>query len=565
MKTTQILSALFLLSGSFTASAAPSAQQIPSEVESQAQEIEAKFNSVMASECASRFCTPVGCEVTGFKTLDEKQNSSLPGLDESNEVTSDLQYKLSSLRCEYAYEPTLSAEAVTDLNQRLSDKVRSAGIAMNVQGRKLRAPNEALRQAEVKPILPGATVAPENPMLKAFASALPNLLLALAIFGGLFALIWAARRLGKPKPLAPVIEVAAADEAEVASTEPTAFALVNKKERIMENLASNPTLAAEALEPFIARGDVNEICRVLQQFGPAPLSYFARKADNRELFAAVHKRFEETNDEPSGKELWNFYEKLERLIALAQLGRPEGVLKDEFAFLSDLAPDEFSALIAGLPQDELLAVLSFVPNTLRNQFLQSRDSAFISAYTEHLLRYPRLSEQMLKRLAKQMHEQYIARHSEIKQISRDQQSQIEQLLNSLNGNQQGQLFTGLKKQNPVLFNHLISEIPLDRAVSQMSESVLNDVFLTLNPDEAAAYLRTHPDREAILAKLKAPVARGIEARMQAQPKQFGLALDFDEDHDTQAARERVTDILKTKSTRGEVNLRRINESVLQNL
>lgn len=539
---------------------------IPPEVQNQAQSIEGRFQSVIAEECASRLCTPVGCEVTAFKTLDEKQASSLPGLDESDEVATDLQYKLSAMRCEFAYEPILSSDAVTSLRQRVADKVRTVGVALNVQGRKLSAANPLLKESKDAAAPPPATPPAESSFAKGFGEALPGLLLALAITAGLLALIWGFRRLGKPKPVAVETE---RPEVEVAteSNEPTAFAIVNKKERILESLSANPQVTAAALEPIVAKGDVSEICRVLKQFGPAPLSYFAQKSEYRDLFAAVHKRYEEADEEQSNTELNDFFDKLERLLALAQLGRPESALQDDLAFVKDLAPDEFAQLVGELSEDELMAVLSFVPASLRAHYLQSRDGRFVEAYAKHLLSYPRLSEQLLRRLARQMREQYNAKHAEIRKVSRDQIAQIEQLLNALNGPQRSHLFASLRKENPVVFERLLSEVPLDQALAHAPESVLNDLFLTLTPDEAAAYLRAHPDRQAVVAKLKIPLARVINERMGPVLKRVGTPLDFQEDETplTVQARERVSEILKDKSVKGEVNLRRINEAVLGSL
>ena len=115
-KTVLLLGSLLLAP---SLSPAENAVQIPPDVEGQARVLEAKFNSVLESECAGNLCTPVGCEVTSFHTLDEKQNSSLPGLDVGDEVAGELQYKLASLRCEFAYEPSLSNEAVNVLRQRV--------------------------------------------------------------------------------------------------------------------------------------------------------------------------------------------------------------------------------------------------------------------------------------------------------------------------------------------------------------------------------------------------------------------------------------------------------------
>ena len=548
---------------------AETANQIPMEIETQARDLESKFNAVLAQECVSKLCTPVGCEVTSFRTLDEKQNASLPGLDMSEEAPGELQYKLSALRCEFAYEPLLSDEAVSTLRKRISDKVRSTGVALTVQGRKLSAANPLLKEAQA-PVASPASVSNTSVLVSAVAKALPNLVLVLALTAGLLALIWAYRRLGKDKPAVNVedapedVAAAVADEnvaAAAVSEGPSAFAVMNKKERLKEALAAQPEIAAAALEPLILKGDVDEICRVLKHFGPEPLVTFSKLAEYRDLFLAVHKRYSEEAFEDENKVLMTFFEKLERLVSLAQLGRPQANLQAELGFLRDLAPDEFAALTVGFQPEELFALLAFVPQHLRAHYLQTRDGRFVETYVQHVLQHPRLSEQMLRRLARQLHEQYKVRHAEIKKVSRDQVTQIEQLLNTLGTTARNQLFSSLRKDNPALLERLSSEVLLDRALVHAPETVLNDLFLTITPDEAAAYLQGHPDSKAILTKLKTPLAQAIRSRFDLR---LNSELNFLENADPMAeqARLKVNDILKAKSVSGEVNLRRINEAAL---
>lgn len=547
---------------------AQEAQQIPPEVEAQAQAVEAKFTSVLNQECTDRLCTPVGCSVTSFRTLDEEQNSSLPGLDVSDENTGPLQYKLSSMRCEFAYEPLLSEQAVATLRKRISDKVRSTGMALAVTGRKLSATNPLLKEAQAN--TPAAPSSALETLIKDVSRSLPQILLILAITAALLSLIWAARRLGKEKPVSEEA-VAAPETAPVsdasltpAAEGPSAFEVLNKKERLAETLAANPAIAAAALEPIVRKGDVDEICRVLKHFGPEPLAPFAQGAEYRDLFASVHQRYGEEAFEESNTSLMGFLEKLERFVALAQLGRPETPLNAELGFLRDLAPDEFAQLVSGFQSEELMAILSFVPANLRGHFLQSRDPRFVEAYVQNVLQHPRLSEQMLRRLARQLHQQYTARFSEIRRVSRDQLTQIEGLLNTLAPGQRRQLYASIRKDNPALFERLSSEVLLDRALVNAPEAVLNDLFLTITPDEAAAYLQSHPDSKAILGKLKAPLSQSIRSRFDLRQNSD---LTFLETSDPLAeqARLKVNDVLKAKSAKGEVNLRRINESVMDSL
>jgi len=528
---------------------ADNALTIPPEVESEARTIEAKFNSVLDQECGAKTCTPTGCVVTSFHTLDEKQDSSLPGLDESDESQAPLQYKLASLRCEFAHEPTLSNEAVNVLRQRVADKVRTAGVSLNIQARKLSA---ALNEA------PKAI---DKPAASPFQTTGAVLALIAGVTAAALALIWALRRLGKPRPVEEVI-AEQAEKQTAASDEPNAFALIEKKERLQGAL-TNPALAAAALQPLIAKNEPADLCRVLKHFGPAPLVSFVDQPQNRDLFAAVHTQYEEDAPKESNTEMWQFLERVERLVTLAQLGRPEGGVQEELNFLGELAPDEFTELVQGLTHDELMAVLSFVPLRLRAHYLQQCDERQVEAYAQHILKYPRLSEQAMRRLAATLKTRYSESRGEIKKVSRDQVQQLEQLLNNLSGPRRTQLLSRVRKETPELLNRLTSEVVLDGAVVHAPVNVLNEVFLELDPSEGAAYLQSHPDREAILRKLNVSLGQSLTKRIQMR----GEKLDFveSESDDLERTRHKLNEIMKSKSLRGEINLRSMNEAVVKTL
>jgi len=523
------------------------AVQVPPDVDAQAKTLEAKFNAVLEQECGRSLCTPAGCEVTAFRTLDEKQNASLPGLDVSDETEGPLQYKLSSLRCEFAHEPTLSNEAINALRQRIAEKVRVAGVSLNIQARKL----TAAYSDSVKSQAPEAN-------LTSWQSVLAGSFLILALTIAALALIWSVRRLGKP---APIVEENEASSP-TATTDVNAFAILEKKERLQAALI-NPGLAAVALQPLIGKGDVTEICRVLKHFGPAPLVSFVDKPENRDLFSEVHKKYEEAAPEENNSELWNFFEKIERLVSLAQLGRPEIGVREELDFLSELEPDEFTELVGDLSHDELMAVLSFVPLRLRAHYLQLCDEGQVEAYAQHILKYPRISEQSMRRLAQGLKEKFSASRTSIKKVSRDQMQQLEQLLNTLSGARRSQLLNRVRKETPALLSRISSEVLLDGALMNAPEDILNELFLELSPDEAAAYLQSLPDRQKILGKLKGSLGQSITNRIKLR----GESLDFLEAESSavQQTRQRVNEIMRIKSSRGEINLRMMNEPVLQSL
>jgi flagellar motor switch protein FliG len=177
------------------------------------------------------------------------------------------------------------------------------------------------------------------------------------------------------------------------------------------------------------------------------------------------------------------------------------------------------------------------------------------------LKYPRLSEQAMRRLAQTLRTKYSESRSEIKKVSRDQVQQLEQLLNTLSGSRRTQLLSRVRKETPELLNRLTSEVVLDGAIAHAPNSVLNEVFLELDPNEGAAYLQAQPDREAILKKLSASLGQSLLSRI----KLGGAQLDFVESEsiELQRTRNKLNAIMKSKSLRGEVNLRSMNEAVVK--
>lgn len=550
--------------------------QIPPEVETQAQAIDEKFAATLNEECGAKLCAPVGCEIVRFRTLDRTQNSSLPGLDpEADEAPVILQYKLEAIRCEFVHEPSVTADAIASLRQRLAAKVRQAGVTVAVNGRRLNAANPAFRGttgAEKSPLLAPPN-AEQGGLARAIHESLPTAITILLGTLGAMALIWSLRRLGKPRPIEPSPE-ALADEAQATSEAPlasagenagpSAVAIITKREYLKDLLASDADLSERVLVPLVQNGEKEDLCRVLQHFGPQPLARLAQSPEHTDLFAAVRKKYETETREESNAVVGSFLDKIERLLALAQLGRQETSLDGEFSFLKDLGADEFLQLTSSLEIDELLAALSFVPAPLRAKFLQGCDDSFVDAWVQHVARHPRVPAQVVRRVARKMRDEFTARHSEIKSVTREQLPILEQVLNSMSSKKRTALLARLQAEQPALFEQLLSQSFFDRSLVALPEGALNDLFLRLTPEEGAAYLNGHPDRHAVLAKLKAPLAAAVRNQAQFALPRIGLDLDFIESETPLArqARTRLNDGIKEKAASGEINLRRLNEAAL---
>jgi hypothetical protein len=572
---------------------AKAAVQVPAEVEAQAQILEERFIAVLTEECPNKVCAPVGCEVLGFKTLDQKQNSSLPGLDVGDDVVEDLHFRLSSARCDFTYESTLSADAVSALRQRLNAKLQRGQLNLAITGRKLNALGPALQAATGTGQLPAAAPAPPidsgASIWTTFAPAISNAMLLILGTIALVTLIWAFRRVGKSNPvtadgaslqkLAPAADASRGENASASTeaapaahqnaiTEPSAIMMIAKRDQIAEQLRSNPQLTEPTFLPIIAKENVADLCRVLQHFGPELLAPLSQRPEYREVFAEVRKRFQEDQPTEKNSEIWAFLERIERLLSLSQLGRDDISLQNELKFLSDLTPDEFNELVRDLNDDELMVVLSFVPGALRARYLNACTEARIESYVKHVLLHPRLPDQLVRQIASRLRASYCQRHAEIKSVSLDQIPMLEQLLNILPAGRRDRLVRQLKTEQPSVFEQLLSGVLLDGALAHAPDAIVNEIFLHLSPEEGAAYLNAHTDRTTIMAKLKGPLAKSISLHSSGTLHRIGLdGINFVETENSMAekVREKITEVLKEKSRTGALDLRSLNEASIKTL
>lgn len=111
--------------------------QTPSVVASEALIISERFSQVLEEECPINICNSVGCETSRFVTLDETQDSSLPGMSSSEPTAKTVQYKLAGVKCEFAYEPTFDESKLAALRQRLLQRVKQGGVNLTLISRKL--------------------------------------------------------------------------------------------------------------------------------------------------------------------------------------------------------------------------------------------------------------------------------------------------------------------------------------------------------------------------------------------------------------------------------------------
>src|SRR5690606_10516258 len=121
--------------------------QVPSPIAQEVQSIDDQFRNVLETECPEPRCYHIGCELGRFDTIDKVQGSSLPGLDITEKPSAALQYKLRSVQCAFSHEAALSDEDVATLRQRLSSRVRPAGVKLLLNARRL-PPKSELTDAE---------------------------------------------------------------------------------------------------------------------------------------------------------------------------------------------------------------------------------------------------------------------------------------------------------------------------------------------------------------------------------------------------------------------------------
>ncbi len=559
--------------------------QIPPVVQMQLQTYQDRFQQILAEECPGALCTATGCEITSFATLDEQQDASLPGLETPKDQTSAPQYKLTGVRCEFAYEATLNNEALNSLKQRLQAKAKAAGTSLGLTPRKLAPKAEAFKnfadnQEPTDPKPPANADEVESP----WQSLLPWMAFASLLTLLSLLLIWGFRRIGRPKTTAlSPLNLTAAKENLISkdpTSEPTAAMILARVQHLKENLQKDPQIAM-AFKPLLQAADIKTLCQILRHFGPEALTPFNGLVEFKDALTELRLAYQNFTEGESNFEIWQFLDKIERLFVASEVGTVEPTLQEEFGFIQNLEADEFFRLLQTLEEDDLPMILSFAPTNLQNCFFQKLDSIQLMNLMEKLSTVNHWPDKVVREKIHAIRQIYQSRQSELKTVAIDRFTLMEQILNSLSSKDRQQLIAKLGAGEAGLLENSLSRMFMDETLTLIPGEVLNDVFLQIAPEKAAAYLDSLPYRERILSRLNSTLAQSIRrwtktAKGLSSTLTLNLAKNesaFVEDEQNQlslttakraeAGRNEIAHLIREYGNERKINLRALNQSLLQ--
>ena len=545
--------------------------QVPPIVQQGVNEINDRFLSVLEEECPNNKCFPVGCEVSNFLTLDETSTSSLPGLGEEP-AKGPVQYKLTSVVCEFTHETGMEAEAVSSLKQRLRQKVKKVGVTVNIRSRELQpkldeesvADNnkeaEANRKQELMMTLPW--------YLALWHTMLPFLPWLLSVMVGAFAfmiILWSVRRVGRVERRDPRARTRSSDHLVPGTSASTALALPDEAEptphmmmiritQLREELLKDQKLIELTLRKHIDEENFDELCMVLRHFGPEMISPLKEKAEYRDTLTALSKAYSDKDfDEETPSDTWKFLSRLERSITAAKVRIESEPLEDEFSFMTAIEVDEFIGILREVTEQEALAAVAYAPPRLRERFFAQASAAFTSKFVAHLAKVERMPDHFVRNVAKKLRQLFMDKGAGYRTIRVDRIPLLEQALNSLDTAQRKALVTDMGKDDPTVLHSLAPVIFLDDSLQFVPDDVLTETFLSLPPNEAGNYLASFTWGPKLIKRLNPRVQDAIAPYVNSRAINQNLV---------QAARKKIATFIKAQDQKGTIDLRTINSNII---
>ncbi len=546
--------------------------QIPAVVESQLQSYQEKFYQVLSEECPSSLCSPVNCDVVRFLTLDEKQDSSLPGLETPQENIKTPQYKISQVKCEFTYESTLNNETLNSIKQRILAKAKWSGTQLQLIGRKLNPKSNQLVQLLASPLPQADLKLQDNKSQEKNSNNNLYLLIGMAALLLLASLVYFLSRQSKinsklnPKLNSQDLEKTALQNSmqnKNAIPDVTTAMILNRSQHLKDKLNQNQILTEMALTPFLQNSDLKNLCLLLRHFGSESLKPFADKLEFKEKLTQLREAYQNYNDiAESNLDVWSFFDKIERYIVAAEVGSYEKSLHEEFSFIHTLDTSEFFHLLQILAEEDIALVLSFSPNHLQNAFYKKLQPQQISNLVNEITKTKYLSDKIVRERALFIRNMYLAKRTELKTVELNKLPVIEQLINTLEPKARYQLIQGLKVNHKELFDQVIDSLFLDESLLILPIEVLNEIFVSIPTDQIASYLSKISFADKILSRVNPVLANSIKVQFN-----FANSLDFIEDSSTikneSVGRDAIVQQIRNQVLKGKINLKRINESLLE--
>lgn len=535
---------------------ASSAVQVPTAIKTEVLGIQDRFVSALEEECPSGKCYAIGCEVSRFLTLDEQQNSSLPGLDSSAPAqVPTLQYKLASVRCEFTYEASLSDEALSVLRQRLNQKVKPVGVSVSLVSRKLDSKEELANSIAPKQLDAYKPQTWHGVLYLAFLPFLPWFVTALLLIIGSLALLWGFRRLGKAAPeTAGTTETADGTSLALTKPDPTPLQIINRIKYLNEMINEHPRIGEISLKTELDNENFIGLSMFLRHFGPEYLNPFKDRHEYREPLMKLAQHYKDNAREESSSELWVYLDKLERSLVAAKVQVDQEPLEAEFSFLAVLSVEELVGILKEVSEKEAVAAIAYAPRVLREKFFSQTNPSFTVNFIEQLTEVDKLPDSFVREAARKMRHIYYAKGETLRTAHVDKYPLLEQALNALEPEKRKKMLLDMGKDNPALIKGIAPAVFLDESLAYIDDASLTEAFLTAEPAELAEYLLSFPGGRQVFDRLNKRVQESMQAYLRwgrdADPRRAGVA------------RQAIANYVKQLDAKGTVNLRAINEKLL---
>lgn len=522
--------------------------QTPSVVASEALIISERFSQVLEEECPINICNSVGCETSRFVTLDETQDSSLPGMSSSEPTAKTVQYKLAGVKCEFAYEPTFDESKLAALRQRLLQRVKQGGVNLTLISRKL------LPKADLTaPSGPGTpkpmALSRGDLLVQEFAPFLPWI--AIISLLGTFTVVGIFIRY-RHKIKKSLATFAAEDGATPEGPQISAEQLLERTAYVRRIYQEDTALSEFAIRSLLEQNNLDELCRILKHFGPELFATYKQHGQFESTLEALSVKYQDYAGADSPEKFWEFLERSERRITAAKVGMTTDPLSYEFAFMDRMEVDELIGLLEELTELEGLALIVNGPQSLRQELFASAGPVFVAKFVKYLTRQERLSDQFVRQAVAKARRIYNEKGGAMKIVAVNKLPLLEDALNSLDGKQRAALLGEIEKDQPHALNSVGAKMFLDASLVKLPEDLLTEAFLLVTPKAAAAYLDSLDGQVDVLQRLK--------PRLQEVIRPFMGAALLDRNQ-VKEARQVIAQFVKDKDRQGVIDLAKINHKL----
>lgn len=522
-------------------------KRIPPSVMMEVKIIEGRFNAALADDCAPDKCYTKGCAYEDHITLDQARTSSLPGLPAGDEGPGNVvpQDHLTRVRCGFAHESTLEKADVRALARRLRKRLSHGWLTVGVTASSLDpVPKSLLDPEPAAEEEPAAEPEPEEPALPAepdkldgdtalyqlWNALLPHTPWMIAILLGtiaLWALIWAARRLGALSLEERLLEAqlkdgagdvaapdadGAEDAAPVQNAEDDRFAAEQEalwQERLDRMDAEDQDVISRLLHEWLKAGEYATLARALFVFGDKVVHAFDATPDMalRKVEFATYFRDVDESTLPTRAA---FFRDLNQQAMASLLLSQDDVhfyraLREDFdaAGVTSLArtlPARYGALLYALVDDgqQREVAVQFDAETrsaiARELLASNRMAPSESAYLSTCLDAVRAGHDVPK-----PPEKAASRHG----APVDSARALSNLLVHVGEDERVVLFTAAVQENGGSVPHWYEDIVFNHMLSRLAPETRNDVLLEVDIRGLSAWLQQQPAawRKSLMAEL----------------------------------------------------------------